>query len=573
MSTLLPLLAPAVPLDGLDEGSAASVEAQVEAIVAASVAPAPVDAKTLLDRTRALLLEPGRFGELRAAGIMAQLNEALVAEDRVAEAALRLLRGCLWEREGALPRAVADLVHACQLFSAQGEVEGEILGTWRLGVVWSRAGDIDNAARAHEFGLTLARAHGYRLYEGILVFNLGFSHGAQNEPVQYRVLTEQALAIFTELASWDRVAMSLCNLGGALVGLGALDEAEAAYDKAQPVAESSNLVLALGLIEGGRGELAFKRGDLADGVRRTEAAAAWFGQHGLHYDAVRQTHLTARGLLEGGVPERAIRVLRAAYQAAEHHGFRSLVVQSAELLAEAYAAAGAHADAYSALRNAWALRTEILRAESQQRYVLLRDAQEASAVAHQALRSHDLAMLNRQLREAQANQQALRQVLEDQRRLDPLTQLLNRRGLAEGLRQAQQWAREHEAPLAVVTVVVADLKYMNETVGHAAGDRVLNHIANRLRAESREGDLVARTGGDAFAVVLRGADDGRTRAVAARVAGLVGARPMDWNGRPVSVRVSVSVAAVALSASMEAVLANAETARAAQRLAEARQPD
>ncbi|MBA3995632.1 MAG: hypothetical protein C0466_00480 [Candidatus Accumulibacter sp.] len=85
---------------------------------------------------------------------------------------------------------------------------------------------------------------------------------------------------------------------------------------------------------------------------------------------------------------------------------------------------------------------------------------------------------------------------------DPLTQLPNRRLLEDRLEQAIRSARRNEQQLALLLIDLDRFKPINDRYGHAVGDRVLETIAERLRACVRETDTVARLGGDEFVVLL-----------------------------------------------------------------------
>ncbi|MGQ0752008.1 MAG: diguanylate cyclase domain-containing protein [Betaproteobacteria bacterium] len=85
---------------------------------------------------------------------------------------------------------------------------------------------------------------------------------------------------------------------------------------------------------------------------------------------------------------------------------------------------------------------------------------------------------------------------------DPLTGLANRQLLHEHLKQALALAYRLKRVIALVFIDLDHFKSVNDTFGHAAGDRLLKEVATRLDSCTREGDIVARYGGDEFVMVL-----------------------------------------------------------------------
>jgi len=94
------------------------------------------------------------------------------------------------------------------------------------------------------------------------------------------------------------------------------------------------------------------------------------------------------------------------------------------------------------------------------------------------------------------------QELEFQARHDILTGLANRLLLRERLEQAMAAARRSTVPVWVVFIDLDRFKFVNDTLGHGAGDSLLKLIAERLRNATREVDTVARLGGDEFVLLL-----------------------------------------------------------------------
>lgn len=85
---------------------------------------------------------------------------------------------------------------------------------------------------------------------------------------------------------------------------------------------------------------------------------------------------------------------------------------------------------------------------------------------------------------------------------DALTGLANRRLLRHRAEQAAQLARRHGHQIALLYLDLNDFKEVNDTLGHAAGDALLEQVAARLSDEIREADTAARVGGDEFAVLF-----------------------------------------------------------------------
>ncbi|MCP5151866.1 MAG: diguanylate cyclase [Ectothiorhodospiraceae bacterium] len=126
--------------------------------------------------------------------------------------------------------------------------------------------------------------------------------------------------------------------------------------------------------------------------------------------------------------------------------------------------------------------------------------------------------------------------------LDPLTGLANRSLFEDRLDGALARARRHGSSAALVFLDLDRFKTVNDSYGHAIGDRLLCEVADRLRGAVRDTDTVARLGGDEFTVLL---EDVGTRGDAARVAEKMiaaFAEPVQLGGMSLSVTASIGIA-------------------------------
>jgi diguanylate cyclase (GGDEF)-like protein len=122
----------------------------------------------------------------------------------------------------------------------------------------------------------------------------------------------------------------------------------------------------------------------------------------------------------------------------------------------------------------------------------------------------DLARVKKQLESANRD-------LERLTLIEPLTELLNRRGLQQALSREVQHLSRGVTSSAVLVVDLDDFKQINDRLGHAAGDVVLKEVGRRLRGCVRAVDYVGRIGGDEFMLLLPETDPAEVARVAERI--------------------------------------------------------
>jgi diguanylate cyclase (GGDEF)-like protein len=146
---------------------------------------------------------------------------------------------------------------------------------------------------------------------------------------------------------------------------------------------------------------------------------------------------------------------------------------------------------------------------------------------------------------ARIGQTAARRALAHRATHDPLTGLPNRPAFVEHVEHALERRRRDpsaQGRVAVMFVDVDDFKLVNDSLGHGAGDRLLESVAERLAAALRPQDVVARFGGDEFTVLVADvADEQDARRVAQRLADAL-TPPIDLDGESRFVTASVGLA-------------------------------
>jgi diguanylate cyclase (GGDEF)-like protein/PAS domain S-box-containing protein len=145
---------------------------------------------------------------------------------------------------------------------------------------------------------------------------------------------------------------------------------------------------------------------------------------------------------------------------------------------------------------------------------------------------------------------------------DPVTNLANRALFGERVRHAVARSRREGSGLAILFVDLDDFKTINDSLGHAAGDQVLNEVAQRLTASIRASDTAARFGGDEFAVLLEDTDSPQTAADTAERILESFAAPLSVEHKQLVVRASLGISVIEGGAAADAdeLIRNADAA-------------
>jgi diguanylate cyclase (GGDEF)-like protein len=126
---------------------------------------------------------------------------------------------------------------------------------------------------------------------------------------------------------------------------------------------------------------------------------------------------------------------------------------------------------------------------------------------------------------------------------DPLTGCLNRRGFDQALGREIARSTRAGSELALLAIDLDHFKLVNDTCGHLAGDAVLRDMGALLQQTARAGDIVARTGGEEFTLLLPDSGTSGAFQAAMRLCERIRGRPFMVGGKQIRITVSVGVAA------------------------------
>lgn len=146
----------------------------------------------------------------------------------------------------------------------------------------------------------------------------------------------------------------------------------------------------------------------------------------------------------------------------------------------------------------------------------------------------ELDHVNRELR---ASQEQLEKLIF----LDPLTELLNRRGLQDVMERELQRGHREQTNFTILLIDLDNFKEINDTWGYTIGDTVLRAVAHRLKDSLRKTDVAARIGGDEFIIFLPETRPGEALRIAERVRLTVSGMPILLSGTNACISASIGV--------------------------------
>lgn len=142
--------------------------------------------------------------------------------------------------------------------------------------------------------------------------------------------------------------------------------------------------------------------------------------------------------------------------------------------------------------------------------------------------------------------------------MDALVPIANRRGLIRQLDMLIARHERHGTPAAMLFVDLDGLKALNDAFGHCVGDAALVHLAELMASSVRGTDLVARIGGDEFAILLDHADQASACETAARLAEKVAACNFCHDDKCLPLSVAIGMTPITIGDSPESVMARAD---------------
>lgn len=167
---------------------------------------------------------------------------------------------------------------------------------------------------------------------------------------------------------------------------------------------------------------------------------------------------------------------------------------------------------------------------------------------------------NAQLRGENARLEARVAELDALTCMDVLVPAANRRGLIKQLSMLLGRYERHGTPAAMMFIDVDGLKGINDQFGHGAGDRALIHLTSIMSATVRKSDLVARIGGDEFAILLDHSTNDVAFEAAQRLATRVAEGDFLYGGQALPLSIAIGVTMIEEGDTPESVLDRADRA-------------
>lgn len=473
-----------------------------------------------------------------AEALLAQAEPLIPADDRELRRHWLHARGRLHDTQGQLGKAMGDAVSALALAEELGSTAARIDA---MSLMIGLNADLGHHARAERIAdeaYSLAERHGYRYMMGFIRLHQGYLYALAEKPDQQLAALQDALRITGDDPGLAMVrVVSLANIADYHLQKREFRKALGYAKHAEQVARDLGDDNARAVALANMGIAMARLGDTPGGIALLEEAIALARKlDAKTYEAAMYEELVAIHE-EGGRPGKALaamhRVLQLTRELTEQEREKAVLELQEKYDNERRSREIERLSATNRVREA-----ELAARTWQQRLWAAIAVALALAAVPLVRRLLRMRLANRKLSGDIA-------VLAEQSIHDPLTGAFNRR-------HCQALMGQHEADLVAVDgrkrhpgvgLMVLDVdffKKVNDTYGHAAGDKVLVEISRRLRALVRQQDAVVRWGGEEFVLVLPETPGDALEVLAGRVLAAVADEHVDIGGEQ-SIPVTVSI--------------------------------
>jgi len=493
-------------------------------------------ASALLEEPEEALTAAGQVPQLLVESAAGELEDAPAV---LVETKLATLRAAFQLNDLALAAQAGQeaigLAHQHGLFELEARAHSE------LGAVYGSHQLLDIAMRYMRSAIAILETHDLPV-PGALINNLGNIYLDTGRLDEALACFTRAREQFEEDGDRFRASLARCNEGRALVRMARPQEGVAALEEGVALQEGldNRSYLAATIAKAAEGHA--MTGDPRRAEQRFHQAVAVLEEPRPHLDPFADEVRTQYGdfLTSQGRLAEALTQYERGLEAARRLDKSATAVTLLERVSHALAELGRFEEAYRRLREHVSERErleqtstdlvlplQLLELEAQ-----LGHEHELKLVAHQAVIE-----ANRELRERA-------QHLEGLSITDDLTGLFNRRFFRLRVAEEETRAARFEHDLVLMLIDVDHFKAVNDRFSHTVGDKVLAEVAALLRAAFRETDVVARWGGEEFAVLLPDFSRRTAQAIAERTRRLM--QDHDWErfGAGLALTVSIGIAAL-----------------------------
>lgn len=455
-------------------------------------------------------------------------------DDHGLQLELALLLARLHSMQGEPQLAVSEAVRAARLADTLQDVGGRVAALQMVMVGNMDLQDFERAEAAGEEALALARKHSISGAVAVLRLNQGHLYALTGRSdLQLKALKESlALSLEGEEVSSEIHMLSLSNLAAHALDHGRVEEGEDYARRAEALARRLNNPQAQAAALVNWGLATVQKGDLEAGVRRVREGIAISDRLGMKTEAAAMLETVVWAYYDAGRFEQAYRemqdVMRRRQALVNTKHEHALIELQEQYAADRRQQQLAGLAAESRLRS--------LQLEAGQRRLQMWVTLSLSLLLAAWMGVKWLYRLRGRQRQLASERQALHH----QTRRDALTGVFNRQyGKTLMDDYARQPARPEGVGVGLMMIDVDHFKRINDTLGHAVGDRVLVAVAGRLQRQLNAEDALVRWGGEEFLVVVHAVSDEGLAILARRLLAAVAVSPVEAGQRTVPTTVSI----------------------------------